>query len=56
MSPWQTILVLLGIGPTNSAGDDQYNDVKFRFDTTVAVKVNGIVFNLYTQPLVTTSK
>ena len=55
LSPWRTILVLLGIGPTNSGGD-QYNDVKFRSDTIVAAKVNGLLVNLYTKLLVTFSK
>ena len=45
MSPWRTVVVILGRGSTYSGGD-QYTDVKFKGDTTVAVKLNGLVVNL----------
>ena len=54
MSPWRTVMVLFGRGPTYSGGD-QYNDVKFRSDKIVAVKLNGLLVNLYTKLLVTSS-
>ena len=55
MLPRRTVVVILGIGPTYSGGD-QYNDVKFRSDTTVAVKLIGLVVNLYTKLLDIPSK
>ena len=45
MSPWRTVVVILGRGLTY-AGGDQYTDVKFKCDTTVAVKLNGLLVNL----------
>ena len=55
MLPLWTVIVLFGRGPT-CLGGDQNNDVKLNFDTTVAVKLNGIPVNLYTKLLVTSWK
>ena len=43
-------MVLLGRGSEYSGGD-QYKDVKFKADTTVAVRLNGTLVNLYAKKL-----
>lgn len=45
--PWRTVMVLFGKG--TEPGGDQYSDVKFELDTTVAVRLNGRLDNLYTK-------
>ena len=40
-------MVLFGKG--TEPGGDQYSDVKFELDTTVAVRLNGRLDNLYTK-------
>ena len=47
--PLRTLIVMFGRGPIVSGGD-QHKD-EFDFDTTVAVKLNGLLANLYTELL-----